>query len=404
MRIVQGTFSVGFGGLEMVILEFHQWLVDQFKSNPNLFAEPWLFAAEGTRFAEEVRSRGLAEYTIFLQSGSKARKVFIDFKRRMDSPQTAFLFHRQQALKALAFGRTQGKVSLLCHTFYGVQKKDLWHQYLFSKVDQWIVLSEQHKKNVIESMGTAEKKVRIIPNGVDRNKFRPLNQQIGLFENKDSKINQSAVSTENWNLSTHDFKQDVLDKNFIHLAVVARLDRQKGQDIALQAFALLQQKYPNKYKLHLIGEDTPLEKPFLPDLRQMANELNIAQHVIFYGYQPHIENLLPQFDLLWMPSHKETFGRCLLEAMACRVPVLASRAGGVPDIITHQKNGFLFETKNPADLALQTEKIFSDKNLLANCVQNAFADIENKYDQEKIWQRLLIALLPVQEKQAEISQ
>ncbi len=163
MRIVQGTFSIGFGGLEMVILEFHQWLVEKYKADPNLFAEPWLFAAEGTRFAEEVRSRGLTESTVFLPAGSKARKVFVDFKKRMDTPQTAFLFHRQQALKALAFGRTQGKVSLLCHTFYGVQKKDLWHQYLFSKVNQWIVLTEQHKQNVMDKMGVAEKKYALFP-------------------------------------------------------------------------------------------------------------------------------------------------------------------------------------------------------------------------------------------------
>ncbi len=190
----------------------------------------------------------------------------------------------------------------------------------------------------------------------------------------------------------------------MHLAVVARLDRQKGQDIALQAFALLQQKYPNKYKLHLVGEDTPLETPFLPELQQMADDFKISQHVIFHGYQPHIEELLPQFDLLWMPSHKETFGRCLLEAMACKVPVLASRAGGVPDIITHQKNGFLFETKNAADLALQTEKIFADKKVLESCVQKAFADVESKYDQEKIWQQLLMTVLPnLNKKQAEIS-
>lgn len=147
MRILQGTFSIGFGGLEMVILEFHQWLVEKSKNDPSCLAvEPWLFAAENTRFAEEICRRGLADSTIFLPLGSKAKKVFVEFKKQMDSPQTAFLFHRQQAMKAFVFGRTQGKVSLLSHTFYGLQKKDLWHQYLFSKVNQWIVLTELHKK------------------------------------------------------------------------------------------------------------------------------------------------------------------------------------------------------------------------------------------------------------------
>lgn len=262
----------------------------------------------------------------------------------------------------------------------------------------------------METMSVAEKKICIIPNGVNRQKFQPL----PFKENRQSKLQSEIqhVFVDNlslaWNLSANDFfvnesASPTADVKPIHLAVVARLDRQKGQDIALRALALLLEKYPNKYKLHFVGEDTPNEDAFLPELQNLAAQLNISEHVFFHGYQPNIEKLLPYFDLLWMPSHKETFGRCLLEAMACRVPVLASRAGGVPDIITHQKNGFLFETKNFADLALQTEKIFSDETLLEKCVQDAFVEIENKYDQEKIWQRLLMAVLPDQvRRQAEL--
>lgn len=74
---------------------------------------------------------------------------------------------------------------------------------------------------------------------------------------------------------------------------------------------------------------------------RLAFELGVHQHVEFLGKQDHIERLIPQCDLLLLPSRMESFGLAALEGMACGVIPVATRVGGVPEVITHEVNGFL---------------------------------------------------------------
>lgn len=74
---------------------------------------------------------------------------------------------------------------------------------------------------------------------------------------------------------------------------------------------------------------------------RLAIELGIADAVHFLGKQDQVERLLPQADVLLLPSETESFGLAALEAMACGVPVVASRTGGLGELITDGSDGFL---------------------------------------------------------------
>ena len=74
---------------------------------------------------------------------------------------------------------------------------------------------------------------------------------------------------------------------------------------------------------------------------RLARELGIQKHVEFWGKQDHVERLFPQAHVLLLPSEMESFGLAALEAMACGVPPIATRVGGVPELITHGVDGFL---------------------------------------------------------------
>jgi N-acetyl-alpha-D-glucosaminyl L-malate synthase BshA len=76
---------------------------------------------------------------------------------------------------------------------------------------------------------------------------------------------------------------------------------------------------------------------------QLAQELGVREHVRFLGKQSHIERLIPQTDVLLLPSQTESFGLAALEAMACGVVPVSTRTGGLPEVITHGVDGFLEE-------------------------------------------------------------
>jgi len=73
----------------------------------------------------------------------------------------------------------------------------------------------------------------------------------------------------------------------------------------------------------------------------LARTLNVSDHVLFLGKQNHVERLIPLAHVLLMPSEMESFGLVALEAMACGVVPVATRVGGVPELITEGEDGFL---------------------------------------------------------------
>jgi N-acetyl-alpha-D-glucosaminyl L-malate synthase BshA len=87
---------------------------------------------------------------------------------------------------------------------------------------------------------------------------------------------------------------------------------------------------------------------------RLARELGVERHTTFLGKQDHVERLLPQAHVLLMPSELEGFGLAALEAMACGVPAVGTNVGGVPELITHGRDGFL---EPPGDIGAQAARV-----------------------------------------------
>jgi len=96
---------------------------------------------------------------------------------------------------------------------------------------------------------------------------------------------------------------------------------------------------------------------------RLARELGVQSHVDFWGKQDHVERLFPQVHVLLMPSEMESFGLAALEAMACGVPPVATRVGGVPELITHGVDGFLEPVGDIAAQAGRAVELLSDQSL-----------------------------------------
>ncbi|WP_139489136.1 N-acetyl-alpha-D-glucosaminyl L-malate synthase BshA [Brevibacillus dissolubilis] len=124
----------------------------------------------------------------------------------------------------------------------------------------------------------------------------------------------------------------------------------------IQAFKKIHDRVPSR--LLLIGEG-----PEQCTIRKMAAELGVADDVFFLGKQEDVAEVLSLADVMILPSEKESFGLVALEAMACGVPVVASNAGGLPEVVLDGESGFLCEIGDVDALASKTIQLLQDEEL-----------------------------------------
>ncbi|WP_421891052.1 glycosyltransferase family 4 protein [Marinoscillum sp.] len=105
------------------------------------------------------------------------------------------------------------------------------------------------------------------------------------------------------------------------------------------------------------------------------------QRIIFTGVVSHELALhyLQLADVNILPSHMDGFGLALVEAMLCRVAVIGSRFGGIPDIIQDGVNGFLFNNREPEDLAMKIQRLVESQTLRKRFADKAFKDATQKF-------------------------
>lgn len=162
------------------------------------------------------------------------------------------------------------------------------------------------------------KNIHLIPNGVDLSEIET--------------VQKVAPELQNWCTS----------QDFV-LGYIGQLIPRKGLDILLQALAQLDKTL--QCKAVIIGDG-----PQLPELQKLAHRLGVQDQVRFFGFKDNRLEFLKGFDCFVLPSRLEGIPRCLMEAMAAGVPVIASDIPGCNDLIENRVNGRLFEPENAQDL------------------------------------------------------
>ena len=116
------------------------------------------------------------------------------------------------------------------------------------------------------------------------------------------------------------------------------------------AETLVKKKY--NLKFIIIGTG-PMEE----EIKNYCNQKKLNEHIIFTGFRTDIEEILPELDIFLITSKTEGLGTSIIDAFACKVPVVATRAGGIPEIVKHEKSGLLANVKDSEELANQVERI-----------------------------------------------
>ena len=128
----------------------------------------------------------------------------------------------------------------------------------------------------------------------------------------------------------------------------------KRTGAVIDAFARIRRRVPSK--LLLVGDG-----PDLDGAVRRARDLGLSDAVVPLGEQERVVPLLSVADLFLLPSAQESFGLAALEAMACQVPVVASRVGGLPEVIDHGVTGFLHDPDDLEGMASSAAALLADR-------------------------------------------
>jgi N-acetyl-alpha-D-glucosaminyl L-malate synthase BshA len=115
------------------------------------------------------------------------------------------------------------------------------------------------------------------------------------------------------------------------------------------------------------------------NVEHKARGLGIFDSCVFVGKQPNIVDYLSAADVLLLPSEQESFGLAALEAMACEVPVIASRVGGLPEVVTDGVTGFLSEVGDVEKMANDAAKLLTDATLRREMGKRARESAVSRY-------------------------
>ena len=219
----------------------------------------------------------------------------------------------------------------------------------FKKLHGRIAVSEVAKRSISRYF---DGEYRIIPNGVDIHRFKPDNEKIEWLIKDNSK----------------------------KILFVGRIEPRKGLKYLILALSEVV-KFISDVKLIVVGDG-----PF-KILYEQYIDRSIEDKVIFVGKVGYDE--LPKFyvscDIFVSPAtEKESFGIVLLEAMASKIPVIASNIEGYKQIIQDEVNGFLFESENYKNLADKIIMVLRNKNFVNKVVENAYKIVVEKYSWESV--------------------
>jgi len=159
---------------------------------------------------------------------------------------------------------------------------------------------------------------------------------------------------------------------------IARLIADKGVDVLLKSAALLITENPSLAKRPLIFRIAG-DGPEMSQLKKTAQELGIEEYVEFLGFRKDIYGVIKSSDVVVLCSRNEGLGISLLEAMALRKPVIASKVGGIPEIINDGVTGILVSPDDPQELSRAIAHIFCNDKLAQRMGEEGYKNVQSHF-------------------------
>jgi L-malate glycosyltransferase len=343
-RIAICTPGSRFEGVERFVLTYAEYLRRETE------IEPFVFLLHEGLLATRLRAAGVA---VVVLSGRKYDPALIRLAREALLRHNIDLVHTHGYKATLLFGLAARRCGLsVVKTVHGVPERRRGWDGIKMRVNYWLdrfatrrfvdrvvyVSRDLHRGQEESPKGT------VIYNGIDAASMRSAERPSDLGP----------------------------EEGTVHIAIVGRLVPIKGHRVLLDALLLCEHR--TRIRLHIFGAG-PLEA----ELRQRIVSTGLADQVRIHGFKANIADYIGSVDLVAMPSLHEALPYTLLEAMLLRRPVVASRVGGLAEVLEHGETGVLFEPGQPVELARLIDQLVDDNALRHRLAMRAYRRVTQDF-------------------------
>ncbi len=364
MRILQIITGLNVGGAQRVLFDMAR------NFNPEKYEVLVCYLKEEGLVGHRMREKGIRVLNMKM-------KGFFDFRvifklARLIRREGIDLVHthlaRADAVGCLAAKIAGVPVISTRHNTYEPWERNFLLTYLYhlilSPMDAIIAVSESAKDYLASWARVDEKKVRVIPNGVDLDEFNP--------------VPRDADSKKPLGLK----KSTGLSPDSTLVGTIGRLDDLKGQDHFLEAAALVAKVRPEA-RFMIVGDGPEKET-----LTRLSVNLGLGDRVLFTGWREDIPGLLAAMDVFVQSSHREGLGLAVLEAMACARPVVATKVDGLPELIEDGETGLLVNPGEPEGLAQGIIFLLGNKDVARRMGQAARNKARKRFDLKEMTRQI----------------
>lgn len=322
MNLLELCLSPDFGGLEIFFRDFARWLARREDVNLKLGLR------QSSRLAEELEPLGRP--TFFLADSGGAlpfgrARALAAYLRKEQIDAIHLHWKNDLPLVALAkkLSRRPVRVTHSRHMDLPGPKRDPYHRFIYSAVD--------HYHAITRALAVQAEAHLTLPRSQIKQVY--LGAHVPALDTLESRAQ----------LRTRLGLGDAFT-----VGVVGRISEYKGQHLLIDAIWQLADR---GVQVQGVIAGHAMEEDYLESLRNRVHEAGLNEQIRFLGFQESPYALINALDAVALTTVKETFGLVLVESMLLGVPVIGSRAGGVPEIIVHRESGLLFEPENSAALA-----------------------------------------------------
>ena len=217
--------------------------------------------------------------------------------------------------------------------------------------DGLTAVSDYLRDETVRNFGVPGQRIRVIPNFVDTSRYR---REI-------TPSHRAALAPSGEKILMH----------------VSNFRAVKRVEDVVRIFAEVRARVPAR--LIMIGDG-----PERPRALQQAEAMGIVDNVSFLGKHNAVEELLACADLFLLPSQSESFGLAALEAMACGTPVVASRVGGLPEVVDHGESGYLFPVGDVESMVEAAVELLRSPDRWAAMSRAARAVSEERFSADRV--------------------